>query len=128
MPVDMEVWRRLVIDALGSVGDEALQRTVWFNLPGNRLVGDPNEFIISLLGDASFQEYLEREDNGLTDEHLTMGRELLRLMEDFCAATPEFLKPQDIMDDPRWVTIRDKAMALRTSLGWPAGAWPSWPA
>jgi hypothetical protein len=110
----MNVWRSVAVNATRGVADEALQKRCWFGIGPE--VGDPDEFVNQFF-EASLREFLEHPDNALTPLQISTGRKLQRSIEEFTASTPSILKPQDVIDDPRWRDVRAAAAEFLASLG-----------
>jgi hypothetical protein len=113
--IDQEAWRSVIIGAVRSLADESGQRRAWFGVGPE--MGSPDEEVNQFLGDAAFAEYLDLADNGLDESQLAAGQRLLQQMRHFSESTPNILKPEDVIDDPKWKDVRHAARAFLTSLG-----------
>jgi hypothetical protein len=107
MPVNLSAWLQVIKQTVGAIADEDLQRRSWFGLGPE--ISNPDEEFNALLGDAAIEEFLRRDDTGLNDLELEAGRHLAGLMRNLSNQTPEHIEPGDLIDDPRWKTIREAA-------------------
>jgi hypothetical protein len=112
---DKAVWLRNLRTSLSSMADGNYQRKAWFgHLAG--VVDDPGETINHVTSDAGLDDFLLRGGFELDDNQNTRGHHLLKLIDEFCEQTPQFLKAADVIDDPRWIEIRTAAGAFLESL------------
>ncbi len=107
MPIDLSAWLKVIKQTVDGIADESLQRRSWFGLGPE--ISSPGEEFNALLDDAAIDEFLKRDDTGLNDLQLEAGRHLAKLMRDLSKQTPEFIDPNDLIDDPRWRRIREAA-------------------
>lgn len=112
----MDQWRSLVVDEVRSVADEAFQRTVWFGGGDGRWVGSPTEQFCGFFDNASVPEFLARDDHGLNKDQLAELTLLTKMMARLSReGGPDIDRPEYLIDDPRWVSIRQQAkMTLET--------------
>jgi len=106
---DMNIWRRRAVDQLRHIADEDLQRMVWFGGGGGRWVDSPTETICSY-DDLLVPRILAEPDHGLDPEQVVQLRRLESLMDDLVENTPDSIRPEDLIDDPRWREIRKQAV------------------
>lgn len=117
MPVDMKVWKKLVKDAVSGIADESLQRRAWFGIGPE--VSSPEEEFCQLFNDASIEEYFDRNDNGLNQNQLKLGKHLVALMNDLgdeIFKSQKFVDPNKLIEDPRWIKIREAARKFLEAL------------
>lgn len=107
MPVDINAWRKVVEQVVGGIADEALQRRAWFGIGPEQ--SSPDEEFCMFFDDAAIDDFLSRDDTGLTEEQARAGKHLVSLMTDLADETPEHIEPADMIDDPRWQEIRAAA-------------------
>ncbi len=109
--VDNDTSRPSLKWALQGIADEQMQRRAWFGLGTEETSPDEavNQFygfdMDGLLASGRLSEPQKRS--------LTVLR---KKMDAFCAATPEFLKAEDVVDDPRWGELRQLASELLLSV------------
>ena len=108
MATDMMIWRRRVIDELDRIADEDFQRTVWFGGGGGRWVDSPDETICAY-DDLFVPRILAGPGHGLDPGEAIELERLNSLMDDLVKNTPESVRPEDLIDDPRWGQIRKQA-------------------
>lgn len=107
MAVDVKAWRRVVEQVVDGLADEALQRRAWFGVGPEE--SSPDEEFCMFFGDAAIEEFLDRDDVGLSASQLAAGRHLLKLMRELSDQTPDHIEPADLIDDPRWRRVRQAA-------------------
>jgi len=104
---DMAVWRGLILDEVRSIADEEQQRKTWFG--EGPWVDSPTEQFCAFFDNASVPEFLAHSDNRLNEQqklHLTQLSALMRYVSD---SIHGFIRPVDLIDDPRWEEIRKQA-------------------
>lgn len=122
--MDSELWRSQVLAVLERIADEDYQRLAWFNR--HREISSPGELICQLYDDHLFDDFVESEGIGLLPDQRREARRFSELMTEFCEATPNKLDAHLVIDDPRWVKIREEArQLLRVLFGGAAGSIPS---
>jgi hypothetical protein len=62
--------------------------------------------------DAATEKLLAREDNGFTSQQKQAAEELYNMMSRLSDETPSRIKPEELIDDPRWIEIRAAAAKL----------------
>src|SRR5712692_1639468 len=107
MPADVRAWRKVLAGVVDSIADEALQRRAWFGTGPE--VWSPDEAFCQFFDDAAAEEFFERDDTGLTQQQLTAGKHLVKLMHQLADETPNHIDPAALIDDPRWQKIRAAA-------------------
>ena len=107
--IDLPAWYNVVIDAVDAVADEDFQRRAWSGQGPEE--SSPDETVNQLLGDAAFEAFLARADNGLTAVQLEAGEKLLTAMTLFVVSTPATLYA-GIIDDPMWRDVRAAAVSF----------------
>jgi hypothetical protein len=104
MTVDLHHWRKMLEDVVESIADEGLQRRAW--LGADPEVWSPDEAFCQFFDDADDDDFLGRDDTGLSKRQIKAGLELAALMRALSDATPDHTKPADLTDDPCWRKIR----------------------
>jgi hypothetical protein len=99
---------------VSGIADEEYQRRAWFGV--GPYVSSPGEMINQLLGDASIEEFLDRNDTGMNDLQVEAGRYLAKLMDGLAKQSPTFIDPYKMIDDPRWLEIREAAKRFQALL------------
>jgi hypothetical protein len=108
--VDIDAWRKTIEQVVDGIADEQLQARAWFGIGPEE--SSPEEMFNQFLGDAAIEEFLGREDNGLNLVQIEAGWKLVKLMRRLSEQTPnfpEFIDPSKMIDDPRWMEIRETA-------------------
>ena len=119
MAADMKVWRKVLLQIVEAVADEEFQRRAWFGIGPEQ--SSPGETVNQFFSNAAFQDFLARHDNGLSREQTNAGRQLYDLMERFISNTPVHLKPEQVIDEPRWGEIRQVAKRFLELMDKPNG-------
>ncbi len=107
MAEDMAIWRRLVLDEVRSIADEQQQRKTWFGV--GPLIDGPTEQFCAFFDNASVPDFLVRFDNGLNEEQIVQLTQLTAQMRHLSDTIRGFIRPADLIDDPRWEEIRKQA-------------------
>lgn len=115
MATDMEIWRERVIDQLRHIANEAFQRKVWFGGGEDQWVDSPTETICAY-DDLLVPRILAEPEHGLDWEQVVELTRLNSLMDDLVENTPDSIRPEDLIDDPRWREIREQAVVTLTAL------------
>ena len=74
----MRSWLKVVEQVVGAIADEDLQRRAWFSVGPE--ASSPNEEIAQFSGDAAIEEFLSRNDAGLSELQVASGRHLIHLI------------------------------------------------
>lgn len=69
----------------------------------------PEEAFCQFFDDAQIESFLSRTDVGLSGEQVEAGLLFVNLMKELSAATPQFIDPNTLLDDPRWTAVRQAA-------------------
>lgn len=108
--MNISAWRKVVEQGVDGIADEELQRRAWFGIGPEE--SSPEETINQFFGDASIREFLDHKDSGLNDIQIEAGKKLVALMEGLLKDLPKygkFIDPSKLIDDPRWISIREAA-------------------
>ena len=107
MPMDMNIWRNNIRQAVDSIADEQYQRRAWFG--GGPEESSPTEEYCMLFDNGAIEDFLCRNDAGLNQYQIDSGKHLVELMNQLSKTVPKHINPSDLIDDPRWVKIRQAA-------------------
>lgn len=111
MPIPRELWISNVRGVLERIANENYQRRVWFERDPN--FSSPSEWRMELFGDNFFDDFIESEDVGLSDEQRTLAKSFSLLLKNYFAKfDPKYADPVAVVDDPAWHQIRNKAKIL----------------
>jgi hypothetical protein len=99
------VWRQNVIDAAKRAADRTYQQRVWFGHGPER--DSPNELLSTFLDDLVFEQFLLNPK--LSPHERTAASHLYKAVESYADSTPKILRPSDVIDDPRFETVRTAA-------------------
>ncbi len=109
MATDMNVWKKRVVDHIKKIADEAFQRKVWFGGGGGEWVDSPDEHICKFY-DLLIEDILADAGNKLDEDQVLQLSILNSMMDNLVENTPSSIRPEDLIDDPRWVKIRKQAV------------------
>jgi hypothetical protein len=107
MPTDIRVRRRLIEQVVSGIADEGMQRRAWFGIGSEE--SSPDEEFNQFFSDAAVDEFLARNDTGLNEAQMKSGKRLVAMMRKLSDQTSSHMKPEDLIDDPRWQKIRKAA-------------------
>jgi hypothetical protein len=103
--MEFTVWRQNVIDAAKRAADRTYQERVWFGLGPER--DSPNELLSTFLDDLVLEEFLAHPK--LLPRERTSATHLYKTVETYADCTPKTLRPSDVIDDPRFESVRTAA-------------------
>ncbi len=107
MATDMKIWKKRVMDELRAIADDKFQRAVWFGGEGT-WVDSPSERICKF-DDLLIPSILGHADNELRQDQAFELAKLSQMMDHLVECTPDSIRPEDLIDDPRWIAIRRQA-------------------
>jgi len=106
--VDLTVWRQNVINAAKRAADRTYQERVWFGHGPER--DSPDELLCTFLDDLVFEQFLIHPK--LSQSERTAASHLYKTIEAYADSTPKMLTPSDVIDDPRFESVRTAATAF----------------
>ncbi len=109
-----KIWRGRVKQAVRGLADEAMQRRGWLGIGPEE--SSPTEDICQLVDDTDFEKYLDTANAGYTTKQVEAGKQLLIMIQQFPHKVRDKIKPEELINDPRWVKIRDAAKNFLTLL------------
>lgn len=110
MSADMNVWKKLVLDAVDMIADEKEQKKEWIdNMQTTHFT--PVEFFCLFFSNAAVDEYVVRKDTGLVQEQLAILTELVKEMHTVADKYPNhyLIDPEVLINDPDLQKCRDSA-------------------
>ena len=114
MSLDVAAWKGVIKQVVGGLADEAAQRRAWFGTGPE--VSSPDDDFCAFFGDVAIEDFLERDDAGLTAKQREAGLHLVSLMRALARETPTHIDPAQLIDDPRWQRVREAAARFSASL------------
>ena len=103
--MDFAFWRQSVINAAKRAADRTYQERVWFGHGPER--DSPDELLCTFLDDLVFEQFLVNPK--LSNLERTAASHLYKAVETYADCTPRTLKPEDVINDPRFENLRTAA-------------------
>jgi hypothetical protein len=121
MSITPERWLSNLIDAARSIADNERQERRWL-APDAYAWERPEEEINVLMDDSVFEGFLEKFGATFSLAQATTATALCDAVNAFCNPAPDdFLNPAEVLADPRWHDIRQKARSFISAF---EGQWP----
>lgn len=117
--ISTDVWLSGLLSTIREIGDKSFQERIWLEGSGPE-VSSYEEVMCRLFDDYALSSVIDAEWRalGLTErqrEGLILLRDALDVFGSEVSGTPE---PSRILNDPRWVSVRD--LARKTLALWDA--------
>lgn len=113
-------WISNLLEAIADVADRENQEQRWL-APDAQAWECPDE-LINVLDDCVFEGFIEKYVSTFSDEQRKAAVQFRDELRRYCAMTPQHLEPADVLADPKWEAIRQKAAAFVMAFH---GKWPS---
>jgi hypothetical protein len=104
-------WIANVVEAAEDIANKQLQEQRWMS-PDLQAWERPEELINVLFDDSVFEGFLEEYASSFSTEQRRIAFDLRNTMNSYCDATSSYLDPKEVLADPRWEAIRQKASAF----------------
>lgn len=104
-------WIANLVDAADDIANKQLQEQRWL-APNVHTWERPEELINVLFDDSVFEGFLEEYASSFSLEQRRIAFDLRNAMYSYCDATSAYLDPQEVLVDPQWEAIRQKASAF----------------
>ena len=101
--MDFTVWRQNVLGAASRAADRTYQERVWFGHDSQRR-DSPDDLICTFMDDLVFEKFLLHPQ--LPEREREAAARLYRAVEQYADCTPQVLKPSDVIDDPKFESVR----------------------
>jgi hypothetical protein len=111
LPMTPERWIANLVEAAADIADKEHQELRWL-APDAYAWERPEELINVLFDDCAFELFVEEYASTFSEEQRQTALGLRDEMISYCAATPSYLDPVEVLADPRWESIRQKAAAF----------------
>ncbi|MBD2233004.1 hypothetical protein [Phormidium tenue] len=111
--MDIKTWQEKIIEVLKDISDEEFQRESW--LGRSDKISSPEELYCNLFDDFIFKDFIEEQKSLFSSAQLGWGQELVKKMEAFKETIFSYPDPQEIIDDERWIEIRQLADRLKAT-------------
>lgn len=116
MAEDMEIWLKMVRTQVSWLADEEAQRRAWFGIGPE--VDDPTESFEQFLSNAAVEEFLQRDNTGLSGAQLASLFDLYSIVNQLCTETnKEGYLFADFINDPRWQRVIAQAKKTEAIIG-----------
>jgi hypothetical protein len=103
--VEFTVWRQNVINAAKRAADRRYQERAWFGHGPER--DSPDELLCTFLDDLVFEQFLVHPK--LPKHERPAASHLYKTVDAYADCTPKTLRPSDVIDDPRFESVRTAA-------------------
>lgn len=105
--MDMKCWKGKILETARKISSKKYQEDTWFG-KGDK-VSSPEELYCTLFEDFLFEDYLQAEDNSLSESQFSLGNELRNKMNAFAEKMDLYQDPKTTLEDPYWREIRQTA-------------------
>jgi hypothetical protein len=119
--IPRERWVANLIEAAAHIADRAHQELRWSS-PDAYAWERPEELIDVLWDDCAFEGFLDEFASAFSEEQSRTASALRDGLNRYCDDTPSHLNPAEVLADPRWEAIRQKAAAFVQAF---EGKWPN---
>ncbi len=109
-PLTPQLWIAYLLDAVGNIADKEHQEQRWL-APDARAWERPEE-LICVIDDCVFDGFLRDYFSTFTPDQKIAAVEFQDEFSHYCEVTPGELNPSEVLADPRWEKVRQKASAF----------------
>jgi hypothetical protein len=110
-PMTPDRWMANLLEAAGGIADKKKQESRWLAVDPHAWER-PEELINALFDDANLELFLTEYASTFTEEQRLAGSELRDDLNCYSDAAPGWLDAAEVLADPRWDAIRQKASAF----------------
>jgi len=118
-PLTPERWIDNLLGAIGDLADREHQEERWL-APDACAWENPNE-LISRVDDCNFELFLTEFAPMFSPEQQEAALNFRGEFDSFCNSTPQVLTAKDVLSDPRWERVRQRAAEFAGAF---KGKWP----
>lgn len=118
--IPAELWIENLLWAAEQISDREFQETRWL-APDAKAWESPNEAINSL-DDFVLDGFVEQFAESLSSAQLEAVTAFRNEVDRYCRSTPQDLEPIDVLADPAWEVVREKASNFVLAF---KGKWPT---
>jgi hypothetical protein len=115
MSIDVKLWRQNLRSELRMAADKQFQRENWFGL-GNR-IDSPSDVYNRLFSDLGIEEFITCQEIGLDEQRKAAGSDFVAKLRAFEKVVDPELRPEAVIDHPKWIEIRRAAQRFLDALG-----------
>jgi hypothetical protein len=119
-PMTPKRWIANLLEAATAIADKQHQEIRWLAVDAYAWER-PEELMSVLFDDCVFEGFLDEHGSTFTEEQRSAAVELRDEVKLYCDSTPQWLDPKEVLADPRWEAIRQKAAAFVAAF---KGKWP----
>jgi len=109
-PITPEVWIENLLEAVGMIADREHQESRW--LAEDALAWEKPEELINVIDDCVFDGFLEKYDPSFSEDQRTAAAAFRDYLSYYCDSTPGGLDPVQVLKDPKWAELRERAAAF----------------
>jgi hypothetical protein len=106
-PITPERWLSNLLEATSQIADKEYQERRWLALDA-RVWECPDE-LINAFDDCVFDGFIEQYGPTFTKEQRAAALGFRDELNSYCQATDRHLDPAEVLVDPRWAAVRQKA-------------------
>jgi len=118
--IPAELWIKNLLWAAGQIADRRLQESRWL-APDVKAWESPDEAINSL-NDFVLEGFVEQFAESLSPAQIEAVTSFQDEVARYCSSTPQHLDPGDVLADPAWERVRQKASNFVSAF---EGKWPT---
>jgi hypothetical protein len=119
-PITAQRWIANLLLAVADIADRENQERRWL-APDAQAWECPDE-LINVLDDCVFDGFIEKYASTFSTEQRKAAVQFKDELTNYCAMTPQHLEPADVLADPKWETVRQKAAGFLVAF---RDKWPS---
>jgi hypothetical protein len=121
-PITPQRWVANLLQAVADIADRENQERRWL-APDAQAWECPGELInVNVVDDCVFDGFIEKYASTFSDEQQKTAAQFKDELTHYCAMTPQHLEPADVLADPKWERVRQKAGAFLVAF---RDKWPS---
>jgi hypothetical protein len=110
-PITPELWTANLLDAAVEIANKEKQEQRWL-APDAKAWERPEELINVLFDDSNLELFIDEYGPTFVEDQRRAALDLRDDISRYCDKTPTWLDPSEVLADPRWETIRQKAAAF----------------
>jgi hypothetical protein len=116
MPIELDLWRRLLEGALKRLSDADFQKRAWFN--NHKEQTSPEEQLCQLLGDYDLEEYVSSPNVKLSPHLKLKVDNYISRLKSYGGDNQMPFDPHKVIEDPEWKAIQiESGTVLRLLFG-----------
>lgn len=118
--ISAELWISNLLEAARLISDREFQERRW--LASDAQAWETPEEAICSVEDCILDGFIEQFMESFSSEQSRAVTEFRDVLERYCKVTPRHLDPAEVLTDPAWENVRNKAAAFIQAFN---GSWPA---